>query len=539
MKTLFTSFLSVTISGSLILCLTMLLRWILTKAPKALICALWMAVFVRLLIPFQIRTPFSIRPETPVFSVASSYSAVQRADQVVEVTNNSLLLPAQYEKIAGVDGWEIASVIWLLGMLVLLSYTVVSYCRLRFRLRDAVRTEMGYYLSEKLSSAILLGYVKPRVYLPYGIEAENAKLILAHEQAHLHRCDNWLKLFCFIVLILHWYNPLVWVAYALLCRDMEDACDAYVIKNLDAEGKRRYSSALLSCSIRKYRFSVCPVAFGENSLKHRIRNVLTYRKPTLWITIVALVAIVAATVFFMSDPEQEQPPYYETLSGLLGKPMDTVFETLGVDESEAFSIGEGYYRLPIRVTYLGLPFQIELVSGRGGEPLSQFSYVAEYLPEDTNAEKDAVAISRYYWDTLGEGYQAANKQKKDILSYISKKTLRRNINDHRSEKVATPILQEEWDITDDNKAVLEKPFAELKESSYWDAMTHAKTDPNVTTIYELRQFLRFSVAYNYVTDLVQVKLTYIVRAVPESYPSYVYGYIERQTWWDKLWNWIK
>ncbi len=539
MKDLFTGFFSISLSGSLILCIVFLLRLVLRKAPKTLICVLWTIVFVRLLIPFQIKTSWSLRPDTPVFSVTASYSAEQRTDKVVEVTNNSLQLPAQYENTGGIDVWQIVGSLWIVGVAAMLTYTLISYLRLKQRLRGAQLVQEGVYISRELNSAILLGYFRPRIYLPYETEAEDVQLVVAHERAHLRRGDNWLKLLGFVALGLHWYNPLVWVAYLLLCRDVEDACDAYVVRDLDSEGKKRYSAALLSCGTQKRSYFACPVAFGEISIRHRILNVLNYRKPTLWITIVALVAIIAATVFFMTDPIQEHPPYYETLSGLLGQPMETVFSALGLEESEIVTVVDGVYLTPIRVTYLGLPFQLELTSGRSGVPFSQFSYVAEYDPEDTKAEEDIVSISRYYWDTLGEGYQSEHKQKKDILSYISKKTLRRNIEANKSEQIGTPILYEEWDVTDDNKAILEKPFAEIKKLPQWDAMTQSATTPDVTTVYDLRQFLRFTVQYNYLTDLVQVKLTYLFIPVTERYPDYVYGYIEKQTWWDKLWNWAK
>lgn len=545
MKELFTGFLSVSLSGSLILCLVILLRLVFKRVPKAFFCILWVLAMIRMLLPFQIETSFSLRPDTPVFSVADPYRTEESVEKVVEVTSNTLQLPVQYSPINDVDYWQIAAWVWAAGVLAMLAYTLISYLQLKHRLRDAVLIENGIYASEKLNSAILLGYIFPCIYLPTDIFDQDTELVIAHECAHLRRGDNWLKLFGFVCLAVHWFNPLAWVAYVLLCRDVEDACDEQVIRDLDTEGKKRYSAALLSCGTQKKTLSVCPVAFGEIGIRQRILNVLSYRKPTLWVCIVAIIAIAVTTVFFMTDPVQEHPPFYDMMAELLGQPLDAVCDGLDISRDELTPMDEyGYnYETPIRVTYQGIPFQLNIYTGRP-DYLYAFEYVAYYDAFDTQTEADIVTLARHHWKAFGEGYQAKVHKDADILSYISKKTIRRTIDANIDEGVGTRILQDEWDLTQSSSAAVKRQLASIKETGEWKAVQQNLDlrEDGVTRTYEPHLFLSFYAYYdtlNTFEDVVIVKLHYRVRYHMDAIPTYVAGFVEKQTWWDKFLYWLK
>lgn len=560
MKELFTGFLSVSLSGSFILCLVLLLRGIFQKAPKSLICVLWAVAFLRLLLPFQIESSLSLRPDTPVFSVSAPLSVQQQSNPVVEVPNNVTQLPSRYQPSEQVDGWQIASVVWTIGVIGMLGYTVFSYLRLRHQLKDAVYVDDGYYTSNKLSSAILLGYFRPGIFLPASIDPEQADLVMSHELAHLRRGDNWLKLLAFVALSVHWYNPLVWVAYILLCRDVEDACDAAVIHHLDVEGKRRYSAALLACGSQKRSFSVCPVAFGEISIRQRILKVLHYRKPTLWICILAILAIVAATVFFMTDPIQKHPPHFETMSSMLGKSVGETCKALGIAEEDLEIYGDRVriYDTPVYVSYQGITFRLRLYTGEyteGIDTVYAFQYYALYDPEDTKLDEDLVRLSRHLWDSFDQTdptLSAANKEM-DLLSYISKKTIRRTVNDYVSEGVRTPILNEIWDVTQDVSSKTQKSINAWGDSAYEFRAAHTTysgdipVDESPMTVFLTHKLtLSFVVRYGFATDIdvqelekVSICLEYGLHTRPSKVPTYVATFIEEQTWWDKLWNWLK
>lgn len=442
----------------------------------------------------------------------------------------------------------------------MLGYTAYSYLRLKHQLKNAAYVDDGYYITNKLSSAILLGYFRPGIYLSDSVDPEQAELVVAHELAHLRRGDNWLKLLGFVALSVHWYNPLVWIAYILLCRDVEDACDASVIQHLDGEGKKRYSAALLACGSQKRSFSVCPVAFGEISIRQRILKVLHYRKPTLWICILVIVAIIASMVFFMTDPIQKHPPHFETMSSMVGKTVGETCTALGITEDELETYGDRDYihETPVFVSYKGMTFRLRLYSAEyteGSDTVYAFEYYALYDPEDTQLEEDLVGLSRHLWKNYGETDQTISAATKelDLLSYISKKTIRRTVNDYVSEGVRTPILNEIWDVTSDVSSKTKKSidaFGDFRYNFLQEHTTHSgdvPVDEAPMTVYTTNQMtLSFVVRYGLPSDRsvqelekISVCLQYGVRTTERKFPTYVATFIEEQTWWDRLWNWLK
>lgn len=258
------------IHGSVVILAVILLRLVLRKTPKKYICLLWLLAGIRLLMPIEIRSDLSLQPE--------------------------FTLP----------GWNLPALMpWVWGIVAICFgiYSLVSYLKLKTKVREAVRIRGGWEC-DKIDTAFILGFIKPRIYIPMGMNRQARKHILEHERTHLDKGDHWIKMIGFLALALHWFNPLVWLAYILLCKDIEMACDERVVQFMELEERKSYSAALLSCSSRQMHFSANPVAFGEVSVKKRILSVLNYRKPGFWISMLGVVAFFFVAVCLVTSPEK-------------------------------------------------------------------------------------------------------------------------------------------------------------------------------------------------------------------------------------------
>lgn len=277
MNELFDNLLKVSVQGSIVIAVVFVLRLLLRRAPKKYICLLWVMVGLRLLNPFSIKSELSLLPRTEA------------------VAQIQLLEWEQYGRML--------LLLWLLGAAAMLFYSVISYTVLKLRLREAVRVGPEVWESDRIRTAFVLGYFRPRIYLPTDTEGIYRELVLLHERGHLKRMDHWVKLLMFVALAVHWFNPLVWLAYVLLCRDTEYACDELVIRDMDLNQRKRYSAALLACSSGESYLAESAVAFGAKTVKRRIRAVLHYRKPALWATVLAVAALIIVALCFLTDPK--------------------------------------------------------------------------------------------------------------------------------------------------------------------------------------------------------------------------------------------
>ena len=196
----------------------------------------------------------------------------------------------------------ILTIVWTIGILLLVAYTVISYWRLRRKVDTAVRYKDNIFQSENVKSPFVLGIIKPRIYLPFNMNGQDLEHVVAHEQAHIHRKDHWWKPFGFLLLTIHWFNPLVWLAYVLLCRDIELACDEKVIKELGNEQRADYTQALVACSVNRRMIAACPLAFGEVGVKDRVKSVMNYKKPAFWGVVLAVIVCVFVAVCFLTNP---------------------------------------------------------------------------------------------------------------------------------------------------------------------------------------------------------------------------------------------
>ncbi len=310
MEGIFLKLLNMSIAAGWLILAVVLFRFLLQRAPKFFRCILWALVGFRLMVPVSFESMLSVIPSVETVSPDLLYSDAPRIHSGISVLNQAVnpvisqsLTPAPG---ASVNPMQIliffASLIWVAGVALMALYGVVSYLRLRSRIAEAVPLRDNLWQSEAVRSPFVLGLFRPRIYLPFHMEEASLTHVIAHEQAHIKRGDHLVKLIAFFLLSIYWFHPLVWLAYALLCRDIELACDERVIKELDAEGKKAYSEALLLCGAPRQFAVGCPLAFGEVGVKQRVGNVLSYRKPALLLAMVALLVCGATAVCFLTDP---------------------------------------------------------------------------------------------------------------------------------------------------------------------------------------------------------------------------------------------
>lgn len=311
MNEFFLKIINMSISASWLILAVLILRLILKKAPKWVNVLLWGIVAVRLICPFSFESTLSLIPSSETIPLNIEMAAKPTIDSGVPAFNRvvnpvlSTFAPPQNILTSSnpLQIWiPILNIIWLGGVTVLLLYTIVSYWRLHRKVDTAVRYKDNIFQSEHVSSPFVLGLIKPRIYLPFHMSGQDLEHVVAHEQAHIHRKDHWWKPFGFLLLTIHWFNPLMWLAYVLLCRDIELACDEKVIKELGNEQRADYTQALVACSINHRIITACPLAFGEVGVKERVKSVMNYEKPAFWIVILAAIACVGVAVCFLTNP---------------------------------------------------------------------------------------------------------------------------------------------------------------------------------------------------------------------------------------------
>ena len=284
------------------------LRALLKNAPKRIVCLLWALVAFRLVCPAQIEWRASLMPppETVVQTVREMPNIILPAQNAPTITPEQPTPAAPAESTsAEPDLTTVLSCVWLAGVIAMLLWAGLSDLRLRRRLRASVRMQNGVWLNDEIDTPFVLGLFAPRIYLPYGRDDEQNVYILAHERAHIVRGDNWWKLLGWGLLAVYWFHPLLWLAYVLFCRDLELACDEHAVRGLDREGRAAYSQALLDCSSPRRTAFTFPVAFGEIGVQPRVKAVLYRKEPTFWLVILAILALIAAAVFFLTDRPAE------------------------------------------------------------------------------------------------------------------------------------------------------------------------------------------------------------------------------------------
>ncbi len=402
--TLFIKVLNLSLSAGWIVLFVLILRLLLRKAPKWINCVWWLLVGIRLVFPFSIESIFSLIPSSEVVSPDIIYSPSPSISTGIPAFN-TVVNPIISESFApsfesSVNPLQVVAIIssyvWLLGLAVMLVYTVVCYSLLRRKMRFAVKSEGNIYESENVESPFILGVIRPKIYLPFGLSAENRNHIIAHEKAHLKRKDHLIKPIAFLILSVYWFNPLMWVAYVLLCRDIELACDEKAVKDFETEKRREYSLALLENSTHRRIIAACPLAFGEVGVKQRIKSVMNYKKPAFWVIVVALIASVVASVCLLTNPvtaDDIKEGYYLE--------RDTVYSERVTDYVTENIYGVGFAETPyLYVIENGITADVgELQkSDLDNERLDSFTFL-DMAPE---LDRITVAYVARNWDSESE-----------------------------------------------------------------------------------------------------------------------------------------
>ncbi len=357
MSGVFLKILNMSIAAGWLIAVLLLLRPLLKKAPRRLLCLLWALAALRLALPFALQSPVSLVPSANTVSVdpstagldfdtgfyavnsfmGAAFDAVD-PPAAVPVESTAVILASSSgacEPVPTVprsfDAARAASVVWLCGVCAMACYGLISYALLLRRVRASVR-EGGVFLCDDIKSPFILGVFRPRIYVPSGLSGRDIAPVLAHERAHISRGDHIWKPLGYALLCVHWFDPLVWLAYYLFCRDVEAACDERVIRDMEREERAAYSEALLRLSAPGSAFAACPLAFGEISVKDRVKNVLSYKKPAFWVLVVFGVVLIGLGAAFLTDPVRRETRCF---AGLISGDEYRV----GMSEASARSIG--------------------------------------------------------------------------------------------------------------------------------------------------------------------------------------------------------
>ena len=322
MSGIFLKLLNLSISASWLVLTVLALRMVLRRAPKWVNVLLWGMVALRLVLPFSIESALSlipsaetVSPEVVQFDPAPTItSGVTIIDNAVNPSLSESFAAAPLASVNPLYVWTyLAGWVWLIGLTAMLLYALVSYLRLRRRVSASIPLRENIYVCDEVPSPFILGIVHPCIYLPSALDEAQRGSVLSHERAHLARHDHWWKPLGFALLAVYWFNPLLWLAYTLLCRDIELACDERVLRGMDAGQIKDYSSALLACSVPRRMLAACPLAFGEVGVGARVKNALRYKKPAFWVVAASVAVCVVVAVCFLTNPERATMKWAKSL----------------------------------------------------------------------------------------------------------------------------------------------------------------------------------------------------------------------------------
>ena len=450
MNTLFQNILTASFHGSIVILVVIALRLVLKKTPKKFICLLWLLAGIRLLMPFEIQSALSLQPQpervaqaqqwqsalwrepgddgsspvqTPAANpeISGGIAGEAEPDGAVQPVGGLSQEPAVTGAVPATEpaetpsmqrsGLQIAGLMpyfWLAIACCFGAYSIYSYLHLRLQVREAIKIPGGWEC-DHIETAFILGFIKPKIYIPMGMSPNVRKYILAHERTHLEKGDHWFKMIGFLALALHWFNPLVWVAYILLCKDIEMACDERVVQFMDLNERKHYSAALLSCSTNRAHFAACPVAFGEVSVKYRIKSVLNYRKPSFWISLLGVIAIIFVAVCLVTSPAEN------------GEAPD-VGETLGTEADQtARRIEEGFQAILSRDSY-AVSFFEATFDGSVGWQIQYHKQGENTLWRSTDHlnEEGHMVLDGQDYTLVKEGWLASEPEEDPLEGYLAR-----------------------------------------------------------------------------------------------------------------------
>lgn len=419
MNELFLKIVNMSISASWLVLAVLLLRLVLKKAPKWINVLFWGIVAVRLICPFSFESALSLIPSAETIPLNIGMDTTPAINSGINAINNVVnpVISQSYTPMAGASvnplqiTISICEYIWIIGMIVLALYTAISYWCLHRKVDTAVFYKDNIFQSENVSSPFVLGIIKPKIYLSFKMDTTDLEHVVAHEQAHINRKDHWWKPLGFLLLTIHWFNPLMWLAYVLLCRDIELACDEKVIKELGNEQRADYTQALVACSVNRCMIAACPLAFGEVGVKERVKAVMNYKKPAFWVIILAVVACVGVAVCFLTNPKQDS--YMLQIVVPAGSREEFVYsdeEVSTIKNSIKIWSGDGLGDTEVLLS----PVNDATETGCAA------TYLTHDMPVEFDAEKDA-------WFKVGVNMQ--NPTNEDIIVYVEVENAEVRISD--------------------------------------------------------------------------------------------------------------
>lgn len=421
MTEVFRTVLNMSITGGIAALAVVLLRIPLKRSPRWISCALWIVVFLRLLLPFSFSAPVSLlsgigapEPENGVVMYLPSdfsgetiilnldTSSVPTSSILPTNSTTTSLAPTPRDSADPMQIWlAIGTEIWLAGSAVILIQAIYLYGKLQIRARKAVFVEPGVYETDSVDSPFVLGIVRPRIILPLTLLRQERELVLRHEQAHIDRYDYLMKPLAFLILAVHWFNPLVWISFRLFCDDMEESCDERAIHSLDREQIAQYGETLLRLGTRKAAFAAGPLAFGEHCTKERIVNVLHYKKPVFWIVVVAVLAAIAAAIVLLANPlvrpRQAEEPSIKELDLVNIKASEFDQQSYDLTKEGGYGVGGN----PSQFTFYGMDMSVLGDKRVTADSLADFSnqlangqtYIKAYLKKNAQGCYDNVVAN--------------------------------------------------------------------------------------------------------------------------------------------------
>lgn len=334
MENVFVEILNMGLTATWVVLAVLAVRALCHKAPKSLIVGLWALVGLRLVCPFLAESILSLIPSAEIVSPEillaerpSIHTGVTMLNSTVNPIISEHLAPGYSVSGAPTPGASanpmqiiafVASIVWIAGTAVMFAYSFGSYLWLRRKVKVSLCYRDNIYFCDSIATPFVFGVIKPRIYLPSGMEEGQMECVIAHEMSHLKRKDHWWKTIAFFLLSVYWFHPLLWISYLLFSRDIERACDERVVREMEPEARKNYAEALVACSLQKRMMFACPLAFGEVGVKNRVKSVLNYKKPAFWIVAVTVVAGILVAVCFLTNPvsESKEPDRLTDMFGI-------------------------------------------------------------------------------------------------------------------------------------------------------------------------------------------------------------------------------
>ncbi|MBE6543555.1 MAG: M56 family metallopeptidase [Ruminococcaceae bacterium] len=373
MNDIFLKVLELSFSSSFIVLAIILLRAFLKKTPKWIFCLLWGLAGIRLVLPFSLESIFSLVPTMPVSSTSVPSGVEGHTFQTT----------------------QIFSVVWLAGVAVLAVYGILSYLRLYILVRPSINIENNVYICDCIDTPFIFGIIKPRIYVPSNLSREHIDCALKHELAHISRLDHLWKPLGFIIFTLHWFNPVVVLGYILLCRDIEKACDEKVISKMDNDSKLDYLESLVLCSVHRNMVSVCPVAFGEVGVRSRVKLIMNYKRPSMFLLVLCIALSLVIALCFFTSPKVDVNSYDSPVDSAVNDNSDSQSSDEGFNPFKSYSYSDKNTSFP----------QKKKISSQDSN--SGSTYPSSYYPSSYANQKSVVQseLDRFTGNNTGSGVQ--------------------------------------------------------------------------------------------------------------------------------------